>query len=70
LYGPGSAAHHAVKDGALRCVRGTEEKAAKNFCPYEDLTLTLFLQGYIPTTVLSDEGALSGKRSINGQSES
>jgi hypothetical protein len=23
-YGPGSAAHYAVKDGALRCVRGTE----------------------------------------------
>src|SRR3954470_12588369 len=22
-YGPGSAAHHAVKNGALRCVRGT-----------------------------------------------
>jgi hypothetical protein len=22
--GPGSAAHHAVKNGALRCVRGTE----------------------------------------------
>ena len=22
-YGPGSAAHHAVKDGALHCVRGT-----------------------------------------------
>jgi hypothetical protein len=23
-YGPGSAAHHAAKSGALRCVRGTE----------------------------------------------
>jgi hypothetical protein len=23
-YGPGSAAHHAVKNGALRCVRGTQ----------------------------------------------
>ena len=22
-YGPGSAAHHAAKSGALRCVRGT-----------------------------------------------
>jgi hypothetical protein len=22
-YGPGSAAHHAAKNGALRCVRGT-----------------------------------------------
>ena len=22
--GPGSAAHHAVKNGALRCVRGTD----------------------------------------------
>src|SRR3954467_9052525 len=22
-YGPGSAAHHAVKNGALRCARGT-----------------------------------------------
>jgi hypothetical protein len=22
--GPGSAAHHAVKNGALRCVRGTQ----------------------------------------------
>src|SRR5205085_1866538 len=25
-YGPGSAAHHAVKNGALRCVRGTQEE--------------------------------------------
>jgi hypothetical protein len=25
-YGPGSAAHHAVKNGALRCVRGTEAR--------------------------------------------
>jgi len=24
-YGPGSAAHHAAKCGALRCVRGTQE---------------------------------------------
>jgi hypothetical protein len=24
-YGPGSAAHHAVKNGALRCVRGTTD---------------------------------------------
>jgi hypothetical protein len=23
-YGPGSAAHHAAKGGALRCVRGTQ----------------------------------------------
>src|SRR5437870_12906273 len=27
-YGPGSAAHHAVKNGALRCVRGTKVYAA------------------------------------------
>ena len=26
-YGPGSAAHHAVKNGALRCVRGTSYPA-------------------------------------------
>jgi hypothetical protein len=25
--GPGSAAHHAVKNGALRCVRGTQRPA-------------------------------------------
>jgi hypothetical protein len=24
-YGPGSAAHHAAKSGALRCVRGTQK---------------------------------------------
>jgi hypothetical protein len=24
-YGPGSAAHRAVKNGALRCVRGTRD---------------------------------------------
>jgi hypothetical protein len=27
-YGPGSAAHHAVKNGALHCVRGS--KACKS----------------------------------------
>ena len=27
-YGPGSAAHHAVKNGALRCVRGTDLRFA------------------------------------------
>jgi hypothetical protein len=26
--GPGSAAHHAAKGGALRCVRGTLERAS------------------------------------------
>ena len=25
LCGPGSAAHHAVKNGVLRCVRGTQK---------------------------------------------
>src|SRR4051812_25967937 len=30
-YGPGSAAHHAVKNGALRCVRGTEAGANTPF---------------------------------------
>src|SRR3954465_7956223 len=28
-YAPGSAAHHAVKNGALRCVRGTTSSAIK-----------------------------------------
>src|ERR1700710_1914476 len=31
-YGPGSAAHHAVKNGALRCVRAT--------MPLKDLSMT------------------------------
>jgi hypothetical protein len=32
-YGPGSAAHHAAKSGALRCVRGTELLRHGRFAP-------------------------------------
>jgi len=28
-YGPGSAAHHAVKNGVLRCVRGKDQAALR-----------------------------------------
>ena len=31
-YGPGSAAHHAVKDGVLRCVRDTRCYPALDSC--------------------------------------
>jgi hypothetical protein len=29
-YGPGSAAHHAAKSGALRCVRGREARKTRS----------------------------------------
>src|SRR5260370_5500518 len=51
-YGPGSAAHHAAKGGALRCVRGTHEacmapvSSSFHLRPYatadEDAAITLW----------------------------
>src|SRR3954464_2690679 len=50
-YGPGSAAHQAVKDGPLRCVRGTEE----NRKIFAHRYARLFRRAYA-ARVLSNEG--------------
>src|SRR6195952_3781664 len=68
-YGPGSAAHHAVKNGALRCVRGTKVCANRRSRKCECIPIPVPRTCLILTGSCPVRGASRGVTEV-GQSES
>src|SRR5437764_1259056 len=71
LYGPGSAAHHAAKCGALRCVRGTTTLSSVRLPPHGEIDQRLLVRRRIePENAVALADLLGDKILESGHLES